>query len=63
LLTGNEPLISIKGGEFLDQLSEHQFYRKDSHSEFYGSEALDIVNFNTIRTINLCVCEMSLYGS
>jgi hypothetical protein len=30
LWTRNEPLGSIKGGEFLDQLSDYQFVKKDS---------------------------------
>jgi hypothetical protein len=27
---GNEPSISIKGGEFLDYLSDYQLLKKDS---------------------------------
>jgi len=27
---GNEPLCSIKGGEFLDQLSDHWVFKMDS---------------------------------
>jgi hypothetical protein len=27
---GNEPLGSIKGGEFLDKLSDYQLLKKDS---------------------------------
>jgi hypothetical protein len=27
---GNEPVVSIKGREFLDQLSDYQLLKKDS---------------------------------
>jgi len=29
---GNEPSSSVKGGEFLDQLSDYQLLKKDSDS-------------------------------
>jgi hypothetical protein len=42
---GNEPLSFIKGGEFIDQLSDYELFKKDSSSLLHGVSYFHVISY------------------
>jgi len=48
---GNKPSGSIKGGEFLDRLSDYWLLEKDSYPQSYVANKSNVTIFSTVPVL------------